>query len=139
MRSSICLYFRHSNQQIEKKKKIEEQKKHPTCVSVTPSSFASSDRSEDDKYFLHSNWRSNSNICRPVKVVRAFFRFLSALALPLSEYWDSFSLGLGETSEGEVRRDKDWESTLEDPLRWAEMWLLFSFLIRFCRMEDVEE
>lgn len=44
-----------------------------TCVSVTFSNFAISDLSLLLKYFLNSNCFSNSNICRPVKVVLAFF------------------------------------------------------------------
>ena len=48
-----------------------------TCVSVTPSIFAISERSAEDKYFFDSNCFSSSNIWRPVKVVRAFLRFLS--------------------------------------------------------------
>jgi len=48
-----------------------------TCVSVTPNIFAISDRSDDERYFFSSNCLSSSNICRPVNVVRAFFRFRS--------------------------------------------------------------
>lgn len=44
-----------------------------TWVSVTLSSFAISDRSLLLRYFFISNCFSNSNICRPVKVVLAFF------------------------------------------------------------------
>lgn len=64
-----------------------------TCVSVTLSSLAISERSEEERYFLISNCFSSSKICLPVKVVRAFFFFdLSEeeptlplpLALPLS-------------------------------------------------------
>lgn len=47
-----------------------------TCVSVTLSNVAISARSADDKYFFCSNCFSNSNIWRPVKVVRAFFFFV---------------------------------------------------------------
>jgi len=39
------------------------------------SNVAISARSVDDKYFLSSNFFSSSNICLPVKVVRAFFFF----------------------------------------------------------------
>lgn len=44
---------------------------------MTPNFFAILERSEEDKYFFDSNCFSSSNICRPVKVVRAFLRFLS--------------------------------------------------------------
>ena len=47
-----------------------------TCVSVTLSRAAILARSFSDKYFFCSNCFSNSKICLPVKVVRAFF-FLS--------------------------------------------------------------
>lgn len=43
--------------------------------------------SDEDKYFLTSNCRSNSNICLPVNVVLAFFLFLSP-----SEEWPSLSV-----------------------------------------------
>lgn len=49
-----------------------------TCVSVTFSNFAISDRSLELKYFLISNCFSNSNIWRPVNVVLAFFFFLAS-------------------------------------------------------------
>lgn len=46
-----------------------------TCVSVTLSNLAISDRSLELKYFFTSNCFSSSNIWRPVNVVRAFFFF----------------------------------------------------------------
>ncbi|KFM64548.1 hypothetical protein X975_10821, partial [Stegodyphus mimosarum] len=59
-----------------------------TCVSVTFKSLAISVLSLEERYFLISNCFSNSKICRPVKVVLAFF------LLPLSPLsWSLPQLG----------------------------------------------
>lgn len=88
-----------------------------TCVSVTPNIFAISDRSDDERYFFSSNCLSNSNICRPVNVVRAFFRFrspqpsdecppsLSPACCPAGEPEDELTSRPGDDDGGTSFRD----------------------------------
>lgn len=84
---------------------------------MTPKSLAMSDRSDDDRYFFSSNCFSSSNICRPVNVVRAFFRFrspqpsdewppsLSPACCPAGEPDDELTNRPGDEDSGTSFRD----------------------------------
>ena len=104
-----------------------------TCVSVTFSNLAISDRSLDERYFFTSNCFSNSKICLPVNVVLAFFFLLLSPQVdpPVSDPPPLCSLNVTDPFEspGVDDGDDSFTLTLTFPLQTLdELTNFFSFL-----------